>query len=234
MIFHIIVIIILLALFIYISYRSYEDFNVQYKQSNYTPNTNIPVPVALDNTTTYLSPDNNGRCPEGYDRDTRDTNSLCHSPCKGNAKFYNVDGYVYGCVVLDTSYNQQKNAPFALAKDKKTNIVSPRPNGACPKNFKLDTKSGLCYTECLDNTYKFYGDLGCIVLNKDYPQSQYGGNETPYPLTEDGNNLIVSPTSTGECPDGFKLELGSGLCHTPCDKGSFVGTKTAAGIKGCV
>jgi len=240
MIFHIIAIIILLLLFVYISYRSYEGFNTSYKQSNYTPNTNIPLPLAADKVTNYLSPDKDGNCPGGYERDKNNVNSLCHTKCKEDAKFYVLDDVVHGCVILNTSYNVKDKLDasnnvntYPYAKDNKTNIVSPKPNGSCPKNFKLDTRSGFCHTECIDNTYTFYGDLGCLIFNKEYPQTEFGNNDKEYPTTEDGNNLIVSPTSSGVCPEGFNLDYASGLCHTPCEKGTFYGTKSGSKVTGC-
>ena len=232
MIFNIIVIILLLVLFVYVSYTSYEVFNTSYKQSNYSPNTNKPVPVALDKVTTYLSPDTDGNCPGGYERDKNDINSLCHSKCLDEAKFYNVDGLIHGCSTLDTSYNATGNN-YPFAKDKKTNIVSPKPTGACPSNFKLDTKSGLCHTDCPDSTYTFYGDLGCLILNKEYSQTQYGTTDTPYLIAEDGKTRFVSPTSSGACPPDFMLDYASGLCYTACQSGTFYGTKSNSKIPGC-
>lgn len=231
MIFHSTVIIILLLLFIYISYISYEGFNTAYKQSNYSPNTNTPIPIARDKVTKYLSPNEDGNCPGGYERNKNDVNSLCHTKCKEDAKFYNVQGLIHGCVILDKSYNATNNT-YPFAKDKKTYIVSPKPDGSCPKNFILDTTSGICHTPCLD-TYTFYGNLGCLLLNKEYPQTQFSSNDTPYPSTEDGNNLIISPTSNAVCPEGFNLDYESGLCHTPCEKGQFYGTKSGSKVIGC-
>jgi hypothetical protein len=57
--------------------------------------------------------------------------------------------------------------------------------------------------------------------------------EKIHPTTEDGNNLIVSPTSSGVCPEGFNLDYASGLCHTPCEKGTFYGTKSGSKVTGC-
>ena len=236
MIFHIIVIIILLVLFVYISYRSYEGFNTDYNQEKYSPNTDKPIPTALDKITTYVSPDVNGNCPPDYTRDRNDVDSLCHSPCKPGAKFYSVDGLVQGCSILELRLPPQiiNNKPRGyFASDKKTSFFSPKPNGSCPENFKLDTKSGLCHTECEDSRATFYGPIGCSLLNTEYRQSRYGTTDEPYPVADDEYTKYVSPTSSATCPQGFILNHASGLCHTPCSSGTFSGDRSGMKITGC-
>jgi hypothetical protein len=233
MIFHLIIIAILLFLFIYISYVSVEKFNTSYKQSNYSPNTNEPIPIALDKVTKYLSPDLNGDCPSFYQRDKNDENSLCHSQCYEDAKFYNVDGYIHGCVVLNTQFPPKKDGGSSIAKDKKTRIISPESNGSCPKDFTLDVSSGLCYYPCADSTKTFYGELGCLILNKEYPQTKYGTSSIPFPLADDGKTQYVSPTPDAKCPENFKIDIPSGLCHIDCSFGMFNGDKYGSTIVGC-
>jgi hypothetical protein len=236
MIFHLIIIACLLLLFVYISYKSYEGFNTSYDQDKYSPNTDRPIPKALDGITTFLSPDSKGKCPPNYVRDTNDVNSLCHSPCNPGAKFYSVDGLVQGCSILNMYIKPTKKddkiiMPFAA--DKKTRIVSPEPNGSCPTNLILDTKSGLCHTACEDPSQTFYGTIGCSALNTGYKQSQYGTTENPYPLANDEKTKYVSPTSNAKCPEGFILDHASGLCYTKCSSGIFDGQSVGTNIAGC-
>ena len=236
MIYHLIVIILLLALFIYISYRSYEGFNTKYKQEKYSPNTDKPIPTALDKVTTYVSPDANGNCPPDYTRDRNDEDSLCHSACKSGGSFYSADGDVQGCSVLNMNFPAQKNNDKTImhfASDKKTTFVSPKPNGACPDKFKLDVKSGLCHTACEDSRATFYGPIGCSLLNTDYQQSKYGTTDNPYLVATDEKTKYVSPTSSAECPTDFILDHKSGLCYTPCSSGTFNGQKNGTNIPGC-
>jgi hypothetical protein len=233
MLFHLITITILLVLFTYISYKSYEGFNATYSQSKYSPTTDIAIPKAPDGTS-YISPDKDGKCPGGFERDQSDVNSLCHAPCKmADAKFYVPDGKPVGCSVLDMNYTME-NEQYQFAKDKKTNIVSPQKDGSCPKNFKLDLKSGLCHTLCANGNQTFFGALGCMILNKDFSQTKYGSTDSPYPIAEDGNTRYVSPTPNAECPEGFSLDFESGLCYTTCtDSKTFNGKKSGTGIIGC-
>jgi len=236
MIFHIIVIIILLVMFVYISYTSYEGFNTSYNQEKYSPNTDKPIPTALDKTTTYVSPDVNGNCPPDYTRDRNNIDSLCHSKCKSGAKFYSVDGGVQGCSILEMRFPPKNNngkTTMHFATDKKTSFVSPKSDGSCPENMKLDTNSGLCHTECEDSRATFYGVLGCSLLNTEYRQSKYGTSDDPYPVADDENTKYVSPTSSATCPPNFILNHASGLCHTKCSSGVFNGERTGTNIQGC-
>ena len=201
--------------------KTYEGFNTDFPQSKYKPNRKTPIPTAVDGTP-YVSPNEKGDCPNGFQRDRTNPNSLCHGACsKGN--FYYDDtkmfNNAYGCVKLNTSY-PQKNYPkadYPFAKDGKTNIVSPTTDAKCPKFFELDLNTGLCYTKC-DVGFNFYGEIGCVRLNTSYPQSSYN-NENPYPTAEDGTTRYVSPTSTATCPYNFLLDYRSGLCHTRCGPG---------------
>jgi len=228
--FKIISILIIFILFIIIIgfIKTYEGFNTDFPQSKYKPNRTTPIPTAVDGTP-YLSPDENGNCPNGFQRDKNNVNSLCHGECpKGN--FYYDDSKVfsnaYGCVQLNTSYTQTNysKGTYPFAKDGKTNIVSPTTDAKCPQLFELDISSGLCYTKC-DVGFNFYGDIGCIRLNTSYPQSSY--NNQTIPTAEDGITKYVSPTSNAICPKNFLLDYKSGLCYTPCQSGKkFSGDKS--------
>jgi hypothetical protein len=233
MLFHLISITFLLVVFTYISYNSYEGFNTKYDQKKYSPNTDIYIPKTKDGTR-YLSPDINGKCPGEFERDQSDVNSLCHTPCRvADAKFYVVNDEVIGCSVLDMNYGM-KGGNYRIAKDEKTKIVSPQPDGSCPKNFKLDTKSGLCHIPCENSRHTFYGAFGCMLLNTDYPQTKYGTSDEPYPIAEDGVTRYVSPTSKIECPDDFLLDYENGVCHSVCPKGTFFdGKRSGLSIVGC-
>lgn len=213
--------------------KTYEGFNSDYPQSRYSPSTNTPIPIALDGTS-YLSPDKNGNCPNGFERDQSNSNSLCHPACK-EGEFYYDDNKVYGCVLLNKLYPQTKyskeNYPFA--EDQKTNIISPTIDAKCPKYFDLDIRSGLCHTKCNEEN-KFYGKAGCAKLNTNYLQTTYDGTNNPYPITSDGTTTYVSPTSNAICPTNFVLDYKSGLCHTECPSGTkFSGDKSGSTIVGC-
>lgn len=214
-------------------YKTYEGFNTDYPQKKYSPSTDKPIPSALDGTS-YISPDSNGDCPSGFERDETDPNSLCHGGCN-QGKFYNVDKNVYGCVILNNDYPQQNysSASYPFAQDKKTNIVSPNIDATCPKYFNLDIRSGLCYTTCKEGQ-TFYGEIGCALLNTQYSQTEYDGSNNPYPIAEDGNTKFVSPTSNALCPKNFSLDYSSGLCYTECPTGTkFNGNKSGSSIIGC-
>ena len=224
-------------MFVYISYTSYEGFNTDYNQDKYSPYTDKPIPTARDKVTTYLSPDTNGNCPPDYTRDVNDVDSLCHSKCKPGAKFYSADGMVHGCSNLITFLPpiiKDDKIRGYFASDKKTSFLSPKPNGSCPENFTLDTKSGLCHTECEDSRATFYGAIGCSLLNTEYKQSKYGTKDEPYPVADDEKTKYVSPTSSATCPPKFILNHASGLCHTPCSSGTFVGERSGMNIPGCM
>ena len=74
----IIIIILLFVLFVLFIYTR-EGFNNQYPESNYTPNTELQFPMALDGRTTYISPDSKGNCPQGMERDINDIDSFPES-----------------------------------------------------------------------------------------------------------------------------------------------------------
>jgi len=208
-----------------------EGFNNEYPESKYSPNTELHLPMALDGKT-YVSPDSNGKCPEGMERDINDIDSLCNGGCD-QGKFYKVDDVVYGCMLLNKDYPQIKYPKHILADDKKTFYVSPTVDARCPKFFNLDTKTGLCHTKCGENE-KFYGTLGCALLNTAYSQSQYDGSDNKYPYAEDNITQFVSPTSTAVCPNGFVLDYSNGLCHTKCPSGTkFNGEPSGSSIIGC-
>ena len=233
---HIIIIIVLLCLFIIITYKTYEGFNIDYPEKFYTPSTDEAIPIALDGITSYMSPNSKGDCISGFQRDRNNDNSLCHSGCKPGYNFYHVDNKVYGCVQLNRDYlgNYSSNN-YPLAEDKKTNIVSPNIDGSCPNYFDLDIKSGLCHSKCKNYTQRFYGKVGCIKLNTNYSQSKYNGGDKPYPTAEDGTTQFVSPNSSGKCSNNFVLDYIKGLCHTPCHYGkTFNGDNMGASIVGCV
>ena len=226
----IIIIILLFVLFVLFIYTR-EGFNNDYPESKYSPNSELQLPMALDGTT-YVSPDSEGNCPEGMQRDLTDIDSLCNGGCK-QGKFYRVDDTVYGCILLNKDYPQHKYPKNILADDKKTYYVSPTSDARCPKFFDLDTKSGLCHTKCRENA-NFYGTLGCALLNTTYSQGQYDGSDNPYPYAEDNTTQFVSPTSTAVCPKGFYLDYSSGLCHTKCPSGkNFNGETSGSSIIGC-
>lgn len=212
--------------------KTYEGFNTDFPQSKYKPNRTTSIPTAMDGTP-YLSPDENGNCPNGFQRDRTNINSLCHGACP-KGKFYYDDSKVfsnaYGCVQLNTSYPQTKysKATYPFAKDGKTNIVSPTIDAKCPQFFELDISSGLCYTKC-DVGFNFYGVIGCAKLNSSYPQSSYN-NDNPIPTADDKTTRFVSPTSTAICPANFVLDYKSGICHTPCPQGK----KFSGDQSGCV
>lgn len=213
--------------------KTYEGFNTDFPQSRYSPSTKTPIPTALDGTP-YLSPDSNGNCPSSFERNTNDSNSLCHPSCKEGEFYYN-DSTVYGCVLLNKDYPQTKyskeNYPFA--EDQTTNIVSPTIDAKCPTYFDLDIKSGLCYTKC-NGENKFYGKAGCVKLNTNYLQTSYDGSNNPYPIAADGTTTYVSPTSNAICPEKYSLDYKSGLCHTECPSGTkFDGKKSGSTIVGC-
>ena len=234
---HIIIIFVLLCIFIMITYKTYEGFNIDYPQNHYSPSTDKPIPTALDRITSYMSPDSAGECISGFQRDKTNENSLCHSQCKENEKFYHVNKNVYGCLILNKEYSQEKysSSNYPLAEDKKTNIVSPNIDGTCPNYFNLDIKSGLCYTKCTNDAQTFYGKVGCVKLNTEYSQSKYDGTANPYPIAEDGNTRFVSPNSSGICPTNFFLDYSKGLCHNECQSGKkFNGDKSGSSIIGCV
>lgn len=224
-------IIFILFIVIFGFIKTYEGFNTDFPQSKYKPNRTTPIPTAVDGTP-YLSPDEKGNCPNGFQRDQNDPNSLCHGACqRGN--FYYDDSKVfsnaYGCVQLNTSYPQTNysKGDFPFASDGKTNIVSPTVDAKCPKFFDLDLNTGLCYTKC-DVGHNFYGAIGCVKLNTSYPQSSYN-NKNPFPTADDGTRY-VSPTASATCPNGFLLDYRSGLCNTPCPAGKkFSGDQT-----GCI
>jgi len=218
---------VLFGLFLYTT----EGFNNQYPETKYIPNTEVPLPTALDGTP-YVSPYSNGTCPEGMIRNINDPDSLCNRGCK-NGNFYKVDDIVYGCVSLNTEYPQINNPTHVLADDKKTYIVSPTIDATCPKFFNLDTKSGLCHTKCGENE-KFYGKIGCVALNTKHPQSQYDVSKNEFPYAEDNTTQFVSPTSTAVCPNGFALDYFSGFCHTKCSSNKkFNGELSGSSIIGC-
>ena len=216
----------------YNSYKLNEGFNTDYPQKNYIPSTQDPIPSTPDGTS-YMSPDVNGLCPSGFERDMNNVNSLCHTPCT-TGDFYNVDNTIYGCVKLNDAYPQNAHGnSFPFAKDNKTNIISPTIDAKCPKNFILDTKSGLCHTKCNEEKI-FYGELGCLLLNTEYSQTTYDGSNNPYLISEDTTTKYVSPTSSGICPKGFVLDYPSGLCYTQCESNKkFSATKTSKSIIGC-
>jgi hypothetical protein len=231
----IVFLLIILIIFCILLSKTYEGFNNKYPQKKYKPSTNTPIPTALDGTS-YMSPDANGDCPSGFERDITDEKSLCNGGCK-QGKFYSVEDTVYGCVLLNTKYSQSEysgsNYPFA--NDKKTMIISPTSEAKCPNNFKLDIKSGLCHTECEENNL-FYGEMGCALLNTKYSQTQYDGSDNPYLIAEDTKTQFVSPTSLGKCPKNFVFDYPSGLCYTACKSGrKFNGNKSGSGnsVLGC-
>jgi len=226
----ILIIILLFILFVLFIYTR-EGFNNEYPQSNYSPNSEEPLPVALDGTT-YVSPDSNGKCPKGMVRDISDKESLCNGGCD-QGKFYKLDKTVYGCLLLNTDYPQMRYPKNILADDKKTYYVSPTVDAECPRMFNLDKKTGLCHTKCKENE-KFYGNIGCILLNTKYSQSKYDGSDNPYPYTEDKITQFVSPTSNALCPKGFYLDYSSGLCYTKCPSGKkFNSEMSGESIIGC-
>jgi len=229
----IIIIIILFVLFVLFGLFAYtEGFNNEYPESNYTPNTELQFPMALDGKTTYVSPDSKGNCPEGMKRDINDIDSLCNGGCD-QGKFYKADDIVYGCMLLNKDYPQIKYPKYILADDKKTYYVSPTIDARCPKLFNLDTKTGLCHTKCGEKE-QFYGTLGCSLLNTNYSQGQYDGSNNPYLYAEDNITQFVSPTSTAVCPKGFVLDYSSGLCHTKCPSGKKFNSETSgSSIIGC-
>lgn len=231
MLLNIIIIIVLALLFFYV-YQTYEGYNSTYPMKSYKPNTDTPIPTALDGTS-FLSPDSEGNCPDGFQRDQKNENSLCHIPCK-KGMFHYVGEYIYGCVLLNTEFPQGNyNGNYPLALDNKTNIVSPNIDATCPEKYRLDVKSGLCYSPCPNNK-KFYGMNGCILMNVDYSQGSYDGSDNPYILTQDGKTNFVSPTSSATCPKGFILNHEYGLCHNPCPSGKkFNGTKSGSSFVGC-
>lgn len=229
------IIFLLLLLFvttIFINFQfNKEGFNSDYPQSNYVPSTDSPIPTAMDGTA-YLSPNSNGDCPKGFQRNINDPESLCHGGCK-EGKFYKVDDNIYGCVKLNQKYPQIKYQDYLLAYDKKTYYVSPTTEATCPKIFNLDTTTGLCHTKC-KNDEKFYGEIGCAKLNTAYSQTQYDGSDNPYPLAQDSITNFVSPTSMALCPKGFSLDYSSGLCHNKCPPGKkFNGEVSGSSIIGC-
>ncbi len=230
---YIIAVALFLFLFLCFLYKTYEGFNSDYPQSRYKPSTTTAIPTALDGTP-YISPNKDGSCPPDFVRDQTETNSLCHISCK-EGKFYNTDKKVYGCVLLNTEYPQTNysSASYPLAKDNKTNIVSPTIDAKCPNYFNLDLRSGLCYTKCKED-YTFYGEVGCAKLNTSYLQHAYDGSDNPYPIAGDGETKYVSPTTTAICPDNFSLDYSSGICHTECPSGTkFNGKKSGSTIVGC-
>lgn len=219
--------------FIIITYKTYEGFNSDYPQKKYSPSTDKPIPNALDGTR-YISPDSNGDCPSGFERDQSKSESLCHAPCE-KGSFYNVDNKIYGCVLLNKKYPQEKYSTetYPYAEDKKTNIVSPSIDGRCPKFFELDIKTGLCHTKC-NKEEMFYGNIGCLKINTNYSQTNYDGSRNPYPIAEDSKTKYVSPTSSALCPKKFSLDYISGLCYTDCPAATkFNGTKSGSSIIGC-
>jgi hypothetical protein len=219
--------------------KNYEGFNTDFPQTRYKPYKSTPIPIARDGTS-FLSPDIDGNCPSGFERDKTNTNSLCHAVCKEGKFYYDdstVGGKPYGCVVLNTEYPQTNysKATYPFAKDQKTNIVSPNIDATCPNMFDLDLTSGLCYTNCPTDK-KFYGQVGCVKLNTSYLQSNYTGTEdNPYPIAADQKTEYVSPTSNAECPNGFTLDYPSGLCYTTCRAGTkFNGDRSGSTIVGCI
>jgi hypothetical protein len=228
-------IIFLLFIFI-IGFKTYEGFNTDFPQSRYKPYKTTAIPTAMDGTP-YLSPDENGNCPNGFQRNKSNPNSLCHGVCKTGDFYYDdskVFSNAYGCVKLNTSYPQKNysSATYPFAKDGKTNIVSPTIDAKCPNYFDLDLISGLCYTKC-DVDHKFYGNIGCVKLNTTYPQSNYD-DKNPYPIAADQQTKYVSPTSNAICPNGFMLDYKSGLCHSPCPSNKkFNGERSELTIVGC-
>ena len=224
-------VILAFALLFLFLYKSYEGFNVDYPQEKYVPYTDLPIPTAQDGTL-YISPDSNGSCPIGFERDNY-TNSLCHKKCK-EGKFYVENESVYGCIPINIDYPQENyDSNYPFAEDKKTYIVSHK-NAKCPDNFVLDTTSGLCHTVC-PTGQSFYGKYGCVKLNTNYSQTTYDGSNNVYPISEDGYTTFVSPTSTAKCPEGenFVLDYQSGLCHTKCESGIFNGKRSGSSIIGC-
>lgn len=222
-------VIFILCVVIFGCIKTYEGFNTDFPQSKYKPNRTTSVPTAIDGTP-YLSPDEKGNCPNGFQRDRTNPNSLCHGACpKGN--FYYDDSKIfsnaYGCVQLNTEYPQKNysKSTYPFAKDGKTSIVSPTIDAKCPQSFELDISSGLCYTKC-DVGFNFYGKIGCVKLNTSYPQKSYN-DKNPIPTAEDGTTRYVSPSSTAICPSNFLLDYRSGLCHTQCPPGKkFSGDQT--------
>lgn len=235
----IVIMIFLISGFIVNSIKNYEGFNTEYPQSRYKPYKSTPLPTARDGTS-FISPDIDGDCPDGFERDKTDPNSLCHATCK-EGKFYYDDtkGFntPYGCVVLNTAYPQTNysKASYPFAKDNKTNIVSPDIDAKCPEYFDLHLTSGLCYTNCPVIDEKFYGEIGCVKLDTNYLQSNHiGTEEKPYPISADEYSNYVSPTSNAECPKDFTLDYPSGLCHTKCYAGTkFNGNKSGSTVIGC-
>lgn len=233
MILHLICIFVLFIILMVLCYKTYEGFNSDFPQKNYSPNTDKPLPTALDGSS-YMSPNSDGKCPDGFERNLNDDNSLCHPKCNFG-KFYSTKDKVYGCVSLNKKYPQEEyvKSNFPYAKDKKTSIVSPTSEGICPQNFELDIKSGLCHTKCIENG-TFYGEMGCLILNTKFPQSEYDGSNNQYLLAQDQKTKIVSPTSAALCPTGFTLDYTYGLCHTECPaRTKFNGTVSDATVIGC-
>ena len=234
-----VIVIIFLIGFIVSLIKKYEGFNTDFPQSRYKPYKSTPIPTARDGTS-FLSPDIDGNCPSGFDRDKTNPDSLCHAKCAQGKFYYNDDELFnkpYGCVILNTSYPQTNysKASYPFAQDNKTNIISPDIDAKCPSYFDLDLRSGLCYTKCPIIEQKFYGEIGCIKLNTTYSQADYTGSpDNPYPIAADKNTTYVSPTSNAECPDEYILDYPSGLCHSPCPKGTkFNGDKSGTTIVGC-
>lgn len=233
MILHLICIFVLFIILVVLCYKTYENFNADYPQKQYSPHTTKQLPKALDGST-YMSPDSEGKCPDGFERNMKDDNSLCHPECKFG-KFYSANNKVYGCVELNKKYPQEDytNGAFPYAEDKKTSIVSPGVDAVCPSNFELDIKSGLCHTKCTDNS-TFFGEMGCLILNTKFSQSKYDGSNNPYPLAQDQKTKIVSPTSLAECPSKFVFDYTTGLCHSECsDNTKFNGTVSGSSVVGC-
>lgn len=233
MILHLICIFVLFIILVILCYNTYESFNSDFPQKNFSPNTDKPLPTALDGST-YMSPDSSGKCPDGFERNMKDDNSLCHPECKFG-KFYKANNKVYGCIELNKKFPQEDyaNGTFPYAEDKKTSIVSPTADGTCPSNFELDIKSGLCYTKCKDNS-TFFGEMGCLILNTKFSQADYDGSDNPYLLAQDQKTKIISPTSSAICPSNFMLDYTSGLCHTECpERTKFNGTVSGQTVVGC-
>jgi len=126
-------------------------------------------------------------------------------------------------------YKPSTSTPIPTALDG-TPYLSPDKTGACPSDYQRDetNPNSLCHAPCKEGKfYKTEGHTyGCVLLNTDYPQSNY--SKATYPFAQDTKTNIVSPSIDAICPKYFDLDLRSGLCYTKCKEG-----ETFYGEVGC-
>jgi hypothetical protein len=127
-------------------------------------------------------------------------------------------------------YSPSTTTPIPTALDG-TPYLSPDKNGNCPSEFERDQSNpeSLCHGVCKQGNF-YYKDnkaYGCVLLNKDYPQTNY--SKENFPFAKDQKTNIVSPTIDATCPKYFDLDLKSGLCYTKCN-----GDTTFYGEVGCL